>query len=106
MELGNTELNFLLLFLLVNPTCSSGIYKQPLTKTLYFPLDFNFIQLWWEANNLIWMRCNEGPILAVRLVARDSKKAFTCKLKTIFSADFIAFIYFPKHVSSFLRLIL
>ena len=52
------------------------------------------------------MRCNEGPILVVRLVARDSKKAFTCKLKTIFSADFIAFIYFPKHVSSFLRLIL
>ena len=52
------------------------------------------------------MRCNEGPILAVRLVARNSKKAFTCKLKTIFSADFIAFIFFPKHVSSFLRLIL
>ena len=71
----------------------TSINVNVITKTLYFPPDFNIIQLWWEANNLIWMRCNEGPILVVRLVARDSKKAFTCKLKTIFSADFIAFIF-------------
>jgi len=71
----------------------TAVYVNVITKTLYFPPDFNIIQLWWEANNLIWMRCNEGPILVVRLVARDSKKAFTCKLKTIFSADFIAFIF-------------